>query len=343
VATEPETDKEIRMTVPSVIRNTFAASALALGLVAAQAQTAYPNGEPTYQQQPMDNGQYQQQPQDQGQYQQEQPAGPPAVTATYAPPAIPDYEQPPCPGDGYLWTPGYWAWGTGGYYWVPGAWVVAPYVGALWTPGYWGWYNGFYGWYPGYWGRHIGYYGGINYGFGYFGIGFYGGYWNGGHVFYNRAYGHFGEGFHGAFYNRTYSGFNGRPGGTSFAGRSFAGNAVSRGSNVASARGGYNGGQTFGNRGAVPAQSVNRGGYAGGAQSYRQAPSSQSYSRGAASSQSFNRGAVSSAPRAQSYSAPRGGGSSFGGGGHASYSGGGGGGGGFHGGGGGGGHAGGHR
>ena len=26
-----------------------------------------------------------------------------------APPAIPDYSQPPAPGDGYIWTPGYWA------------------------------------------------------------------------------------------------------------------------------------------------------------------------------------------------------------------------------------------
>ena len=36
--------------------------------------------------------------------------------------------------------------------------------------------------------RSIGFYGGIDYGFGYFGTGFYGGYWNGGRFFYNRAY-----------------------------------------------------------------------------------------------------------------------------------------------------------
>ena len=94
-----------------------------------------------------------------------------AITAGYAPPAIPTYDQPECPGDGYLWTPGYWAWGGGGYYWVNGAWVLPPYSGALWTPGYWGYDDGFYGWYPGYWGLSIGYYGGINYGWGYFGIG----------------------------------------------------------------------------------------------------------------------------------------------------------------------------
>jgi hypothetical protein len=30
------------------------------------------------------------------------------VAITFGPPAIPVYEQPLCPGDGYLWTPGYW-------------------------------------------------------------------------------------------------------------------------------------------------------------------------------------------------------------------------------------------
>jgi hypothetical protein len=99
------------------------------------------------------------------------------VTAPAAPPAIPDYAQPEAPGDGYMWTPGYWAWGSGGYYWVDGAWVEPPYVDALWTPGYWGFGFGDYMWYPGYWGLGIGYYGGINYGFGYFGRGFHGGYW----------------------------------------------------------------------------------------------------------------------------------------------------------------------
>jgi hypothetical protein len=112
----------------------------------------------------------------------------PTEQATEAPPALPDYDQPPAPGDGYIWTPGYWAWGTGGYYWVPGAWVEPPYDAALWTPGYWGFYGGRYLFYPGHWGLHIGFYGGINYGFGYIGLGYEGGYWNGGHFFYNRAY-----------------------------------------------------------------------------------------------------------------------------------------------------------
>ncbi len=112
----------------------------------------------------------------------------PTEQATDAPPPLPDYDQPPDPGDGYIWTPGYWAWSAGGYYWVPGAWVEPPYAGGLWTPGYWGFYGGRYLFYPGHWGLHIGFYGGINYGFGYIGLGYEGGYWNGGRFFYNRAY-----------------------------------------------------------------------------------------------------------------------------------------------------------
>ena len=140
------------------------------------------------------------------------------VSVAIAPPAIPVYAQPIAPGDGYIWTPGYWAWNGEGYEWVDGAWVVAPYVGALWTPGYWGYGPGGYLWNAGYWGPTVGYYGGINYGFGYFGIGFYGGYWGGGRFWYNRAYcnfGHGGHGFHNV-YNRPYNGYSGRPGGTSF-------------------------------------------------------------------------------------------------------------------------------
>jgi WXXGXW repeat (2 copies) len=109
------------------------------------------------------------------------------VAITIAPPALPVYEQPVCPGDGYIWTPGYWAWGDDGYFWVPGTWVEAPEVGFFWTPGYWGWGGSSFVWYDGYWGPTVGFYGGINYGFGYFGHGFEGGRWDGGHFFYNRA------------------------------------------------------------------------------------------------------------------------------------------------------------
>jgi hypothetical protein len=111
------------------------------------------------------------------------------VMITIAPPPIPVYEQPVCPDDGYIWTPGYWAWDDdfGDYYWVPGTWVMAPEVGFLWTPPYWGWGGDRFVFYEGYWGPHIGFYGGINYGFGYFGAGFEGGRWDNGRFFYNRS------------------------------------------------------------------------------------------------------------------------------------------------------------
>ncbi|HXE33374.1 MAG TPA: YXWGXW repeat-containing protein [Verrucomicrobiae bacterium] len=109
------------------------------------------------------------------------------VAVHIGPPALPVYEQPICPGAGYLWTPGYWAYGPDGYYWVPGTWVMAPSVGLLWTPGYWGWGGGGYFFHAGYWGPHVGFYGGINYGFGYGGVGFVGGRWNGGVFAYNTA------------------------------------------------------------------------------------------------------------------------------------------------------------
>jgi WXXGXW repeat (2 copies) len=113
------------------------------------------------------------------------------IFVSFGPPAIPVYEQPYCPAPGYMWTPGYWAWDPDyGYYWVPGTWVPAPFVGAMWTPGYWGWYNDGYVWYPGYWGTEVGFYGGIDYGYGYTGRGYYGGQWRGDHFFYNREVNH---------------------------------------------------------------------------------------------------------------------------------------------------------
>ena len=98
------------------------------------------------------------------------------------PPAIPIYEQPYCPTPGYIWTNGYWAWDGYGYYWVPGVWVSPPRIGLLWTPGYWGYRGGRYLYNDGYWGPTVGFYGGINYGYGYFGRGYYGGQWRGNHV-----------------------------------------------------------------------------------------------------------------------------------------------------------------
>jgi len=109
------------------------------------------------------------------------------ISVRIGPPALPVYAQPICPAPGYIWTPGYWGWNDeAGYYWVPGTWVFAP-VGMLWTPGYWGWGGGLYAWHAGYWGPHIGFYGGINYGFGYGGVGFGGGEWRGGAFYYNRS------------------------------------------------------------------------------------------------------------------------------------------------------------
>ena len=107
--------------------------------------------------------------------------------ADQPPPPLPVYEQPPAPEPDDLWTPGYWNYAQAGYYWVPGVWVAAPYRGALWTPGYWSAYRGRYGYHPGFWGLHVGFYGGIAYGFGYYGSGYRGGYWNGDHFNYNRA------------------------------------------------------------------------------------------------------------------------------------------------------------
>ena len=109
------------------------------------------------------------------------------ISVGFAPPVLPVYAQPVCPDPGYMWTPGYWAYGPDGYYWVPGVWVQPPTAGVLWTPAYWGWEGGVYLFHPGYWGPHVGFYGGINYGFGYGCVGFVGGEWRGGAFFYNRS------------------------------------------------------------------------------------------------------------------------------------------------------------
>jgi hypothetical protein len=224
------------------------------------------------------------------------------IFVTIAPPIIPVYSQPLAPGYGYIWTPGYWAYDDG-YTWVDGAWVEPPYVDALWTPGYWGWGGGGYLWYPGYWGRTVGYYGGINYGFGYFGVGFYGGYWGGGHFFYNSAYNHIGFGG-GYVYNHPVAGFeSGRPGGAAFA-RAGATQAYNRGAGV--------NGNSFPNH-AAATTNVAHNSYAGGE------------ARGAYSgSTSYARPAATASPSAgarPSYS----GGASYGGGARVSGGGGGGG------------------
>jgi hypothetical protein len=109
------------------------------------------------------------------------------IQTNEAPPPLPDYEQPPCPEDGYIWTPGYWRWAGGAYFWVPGTWVQPPRMGVLWTPGYWGFVGGVYAFHAGYWGPHVGFYGGVNYGYGYGGVGFAGGRWAGNSFAYNST------------------------------------------------------------------------------------------------------------------------------------------------------------
>nr|WP_067054713.1 YXWGXW repeat-containing protein [Mucilaginibacter sp. L294] len=111
------------------------------------------------------------------------------ISINIAPPALPVYTQPLCPVDGYLWVPGYWAYDNnmGDYYWVPGVWVSPPRPHYLWTPGYWGYDGSIYSFHAGYWGRHVGFYGGVNYGYGYGGSGFGGGRWEGNSFRYNTA------------------------------------------------------------------------------------------------------------------------------------------------------------
>jgi hypothetical protein len=103
------------------------------------------------------------------------------------PPPLPVYAQPPAPAPNYQWNPGYWGHETVGYYWVPGTWAPPPRHGLYWTPGYWRHAGTGYGWNQGFWGPSVGFYGGVDYGFGYFGTGFVGGVWAGNNFRYNTA------------------------------------------------------------------------------------------------------------------------------------------------------------
>src|ERR1039457_5270689 len=80
------------------------------------------------------------------------------ISVNVAPPELPVYEQPAIPAEGYLWTPGYW--GNRGSVFI---------------------------WNVGYWGPQVGFYGGVNYGYGYGGRGYEGGYWQDNHLYYNRS------------------------------------------------------------------------------------------------------------------------------------------------------------
>ena len=76
---------------------------------------------------------------------------------------------------------------------MPGTWVLPPMAGMLWTPPYWGWADGAYVFHAGYWGPSVGYYGGVDYGFGYGGVGYQGGHSDGANFVYNRSANNFGS------------------------------------------------------------------------------------------------------------------------------------------------------
>jgi hypothetical protein len=143
------------------------------------------------------------------------------AVAQTAPPPLPTYDQPPIPGPGYVWTPGYWDWSNDAddYYWVPGTWVEPPQRGVLWTPGYWRYYNGHYLFSDGYWGPQVGFYGGVDYGYGYGGNGYDGGRWQGDQFYYNSQANNLGAARIAATYSQQLAergdrvSFNGGPGG----------------------------------------------------------------------------------------------------------------------------------
>jgi hypothetical protein len=75
------------------------------------------------------------------------------VPVVVAPPAPVVEVVPVAPAVGYVWTPGYWAWGAAAYVWRPGRYVLPPYAGAAWVPGLWGVRGGGYVWAGDHW-RH---------------------------------------------------------------------------------------------------------------------------------------------------------------------------------------------
>jgi YXWGXW repeat-containing protein len=122
-----------------------------------------------------------------------------------APPPLPSYAQPAIPEEGYLWMPGFWAWRNDvpDYYWVPGTWVKPPQAGLLWTPPYWSRVEGGFVFHAGYWAEAVGFYGGIDYGYGYTGDGYQGGHWDNGTFFYNSAANNLDSQTNARVYNQT--------------------------------------------------------------------------------------------------------------------------------------------
>lgn len=145
-----------------------------------------------------------------------------AFTDSAAPPPLPAYSQSTLPGPGFLWIPGYWALSRAGYYWTPGYWARPPAADLLWTPGYWAWNasNHDYVFHSGYWAPRVGYYGGVDYGFGYTGQGYHGGFWRKHQFVYNRAVNDLGNVHVATFANQVFAprnhvSYNGGAGGTS--------------------------------------------------------------------------------------------------------------------------------
>ena len=101
-------------------------------------------------------------------------------------------------------------------------WVEPAQTGLLWTPGYWAFVGGAYLFHQGYWGQHVGFYGGVNYGYGYNGLGYQGGRWEGNRFVYNTTVNNFGSVRVTNVYTETVNGrprgaarvsYNGGPGG----------------------------------------------------------------------------------------------------------------------------------
>ena len=113
-----------------------------------------------------------------------------------APPALPVYAQPPAPATAISGPPATGPTATPAItgFPAPGSSLRSPAISG--RPATGAMQGGFYGWHAGYWGPHIGFYGGVNYGFGYGGVGFYGGEWRGNHFFYNGAVVNYGGGWH---------------------------------------------------------------------------------------------------------------------------------------------------
>ena len=118
------------------------------------------------------------------------------VSCDVAPPVLPVYAQPPMPEEGYVWTPGYWQWlAAPGYLWVPGTWGISPpvvnvlrrrlYVGMGRRTSTFSIMVSL--------GPRVGFYDGVNYGYGYSGSGYQGGRWDGGHFIYNSGVNNFGS------------------------------------------------------------------------------------------------------------------------------------------------------